>query len=195
MSFTVLNRILAVLSFTLISCTALAKDIPPRVLQEPVLGLRYQASKVKFDPLPADVLAKCPTMADDENVQGRFWVYAFAQDAGRDFYVVGGYGVHRNPEPPGYPRYVRYDLGSIFFLEGNRCTVLGEAREVFDTGAFEETSVSALRRLAANLADRLTRAFGGQDRLRAELQNQHVDPDELSPELQEAFKAYFAPRK
>jgi hypothetical protein len=40
-------------------------------------------------------------------------------------------------------------------------------------------------------AARTVKAFGGADRLRAEIKNQRIDFDRLSPELQEAFKPYF----
>ncbi|RLM48546.1 hypothetical protein DVK02_19240, partial [Halobellus sp. Atlit-31R] len=55
----------------------------------------------------------------------------------------------------------------------------------------EETPQPILRKLAVDLAAQLTRALGGSERLRAELRNQQIDFDEMSPELQEAFKAYL----
>jgi hypothetical protein len=48
-----------------------------------------------------------------------------------------------------------------------------------------------LKDLARDLAAQTVKAFGGPDRLRAEIKSQRIDFDALSPELQEAFKPYF----
>ncbi|MDP3672223.1 MAG: hypothetical protein Q8R69_21365 [Telluria sp.] len=63
---------------------------------------------------------------------------------------------------------------------------------VFDARFFEETPQPVLQQLAAAHARTLAQLFGGPDRLRAELRNQRIDADRLSPELLEAFKPYFA---
>jgi hypothetical protein len=191
MSFIAFRRALWIAALASTCFAAQARDQPPRILREPMLGLRYAIAKVRFDPLPAEVLKRCPTLADDANVRARLWIHAFARDAGRSYYVVGGYGIHSHPEPPAFPRYVPYDLGTTFFLEGDSCTVLGEPKEVFDAGESDETSASTLRQLAADAVVRLSRAFGGPDRLRAEVRSQHVDPGRLSPELGKAFKPYL----
>jgi hypothetical protein len=191
MSFTAIRRALWIATLASTCFAAQAQDQPPRILREPILGLRYEIAKVRFDPLPAGVLQRCPTLADDASVRTRLWIHAFARNAGRSYYIVGGYGVHSNPEPPAFPRYVPYDLGTTFFLEGDTCTVLGEPKEVFDAGASNETSSLILQRLASDAAARLARAFGGSERLRTEVRNQHVDPMRLSPELSQAFKPYL----
>lgn len=192
MSSTALNRSIIIASFALASCAALAADAPPRIMQEPVFGLRYEIAKVKFDPLPATALSNCPTLVDNENFRSVWFLYARARDASaRTFYVAGGYSIRQNPEPPKYQKYEVGDYGVVFQTEGDRCTVIGDVREVFDARAFDETPQPILRQLAADLVSRFTDAFGGPDRLRTELRNQHVDPDRLPPELQEAFKPYF----
>jgi hypothetical protein len=191
MWFTAVKRVLAVGALASNCSGAPANDQPPSVLREPLLGLTYEIAKVKFEPLPPTVLALCPTLADDENVRARLWIHAFARNALRSYYVVGGYGIHSDPEPPAFPRYVPYDLGTTFFLEGDQCTVLGEPKEVFDAGESKATSRVILRQLAADAAARLARAFGGPDRLRTEVRNQHVAPARLSPELGKAFKPYL----
>jgi hypothetical protein len=191
MSFTAIRRVLWIATLASTCFAAQAQDQPPPILREPILGLRYAIATVRFDPLPAGVLQRCPTLADDANVRARRWIHAFARNAGRSYYIVGGYGIHGNPEPPAFPRYVPYDLGTTFFLEADACTVLGEPKEVFDAGESDETSRAILRELAADAVVRLSRAFGGPDRLRAEVRNQHADPARLSPALSTAFKPYF----
>lgn len=48
---------------------------------------------------------------------------------------------------------------------------------------------------AIDLAAQLARTLGGPEKLRAEITNQRIDFDTLSPELQDAFKRYFEPVK
>lgn len=186
-----ISRIAALSFFAFASCTAMAAKHPPKILRDPVLGLKYDVDSEKFAPLPADVLAKCRTMADDERIHSKLWIYALAQDDGRTYYVVAGYGVQSHPLPPEPGRYVLYDLGTVFAIEGDECVIFGEARETFDTRYFEETPQRVLQKLANDLAARLARAFKGQDRLSAELRRQHILLDPLPPELNEAFKPYF----
>jgi len=192
MSFIVISRIAAVSFFAFMAAAVTAAEQPPHILRNPLLGLKYDTGSVKFDPLPADVLAKCRTMADDENERSRMWIYALARDEGRTYYVIAGYGIQLHIRSPEFHRYVLYDLGTAFVIDGdNKCFIFGEARETFDTRYFEETSQLVLTELAADAASRLSRAFGGPDRLRKELRRQHVNPNTLSPELKEAFKPYF----
>lgn len=190
MSSTAIKRFLAVFSFAFVSCCALAKDRPPRDLQEPVLGLRFPLASAKLDALPDDVRNKCSELADNENWKGRLWVYATAHDAGGTYYVVGGY-YERPKREPSESRYYLDTSGAVFQIVGNQCTGYGGGREVFDARYFEETPQPLLQRLADDLASRLARAFGGPDRLRDELRNQRIDPDTLPAELHEAFKGFF----
>ena len=52
-------------------------------------------------------------------------------------------------------------------------------------------TIPILKLLAVDLAVKTVKAFGGADRLRTEIRNQRIDFNQLSPELQEAFKPYF----
>lgn len=186
----VIKRFLAALSLSLISGIAAAQDKPPRILQEPSLGLRIPLAGLKLDALPDDVRNMCAELADNENWKGRLWVYATAKDTSGAFYVVGGYYERPNPEPS-QSRYYLDTSGAVFKIAATRCTGFGGAREVFDARYFEETPQPIIRQLADDLAVRLVRAFGGPDRLRKELRNQRIDPDSLPAELQEAFKPFF----
>lgn len=69
------------------------------------------------------------------------------------------------------------------------------ADESFETRDPNQIPLPILRQLAQDLAARLVRAVGGKDKLRAEIKNQRIDFDRLSPELQEAFKPYFSTTK
>jgi hypothetical protein len=183
---TALNRIV-VLTIAFAAFCAVAGEREPRTLRVPVVGLLYEVAKTKFEPLPADVLRKCPTMSDNENMRSSFWIYASTQEGPRTYYLVGGYGIRTHAAPPDFPRYEPLDLGTVFQIDGDACKVFGDALEVFQTRYFEETSQQVLQKLADNLVLRLSKAFGGRAKLGAELRRQRLNPAIVSPELNEAF--------
>jgi hypothetical protein len=183
-----INRAIASALFMLNSAVASAADGPPRYLNEPVLGLRLDA-KAKLDPLPEDVRTLCVQIADNEYSTARMWIFAQASDAGGAYYVVAGYSKLRRPAP-GERLYEPTARGGLMSVTGNRC-VGDPADESFEARDFNDIPQPIFRQLARDLAARLVRALGGPDRLRAEIKNQRIDFDRLSPELQEAFAPYF----
>jgi len=195
MPSTVIRKLLAGLLFAMIGniANAAPSKHPPRFLQEPVLGLRLEVAGLKLDPLPEDVRAMCGQVADDERWTGRVWIVAKAKDAAATYYVLAGYFKRRH-SGPGQSPYDTDSQGGVYTVKGTKCG--GDpAREVFDVRDFNEIPQPVLQQLANDLAARLAKAFGGANRLRAELQGQRIDFDQLSPELQVAFKPYFVPTK
>lgn len=176
--------------FSVAFSPAIADDIAPRVLQEPIFGLRFEIAQVKLDELPAEVLKLCPDLSNEQE-QMRLWQYAIAHDAARTYYVVGGYYIRPDANKAESPRYVLDTLGAVFYVQGRECKVTGPARETFDARFFEETPQPVLQSLAADLAQRLSRAFGGPNQLASQFQHQHIESTTLSPELRIAFKKYF----
>ena len=174
-------------------CTAAsAGDKPPRYVREPVLGLRLDAG-VKLDPFPKDVQAMCQQLADDAFWTNTLWIFARAADAGATFYVVSGPAKRQHPQP-GEPLYEPDLRGGLISIIGNKCGG-DEARESFDARDFNQTPLPILQQLSRDMAERLVRAVGGADKLRAEIKHQRIDFDALSPELQEAFRPYFPAAK
>lgn len=193
LSIVIKNRVVAAVLLTLVSVAAFARDSTPRILNEPVLGLRLKAADLKLDPLPEEVRAMCEQTVDTERRTSRLWVFARANDARTTYYVVAGYFQRQHPAS-GEARYEPTVRGGMLYVTGNQCK--GDpARETFEARNFEDTPQPVLQQLAGDLAARLTQAVGGADRLRAEIRNQHIDFEQLSPELQEAFKPYFEPIK
>jgi len=189
-SYPAIKSALAAAILALFSCGVSAA--PQRVLIDPVLGLRYEISRVKFDPLPAHALANCETMRDNEHSRGVWFIYAQATDSlGRTYYVSSGYEVRH--DEPHQPSFNDGAYGVIFFTERNTCTYIDIAHEFFDDPVYDkEMSESVLKLLAADVAKRLVRAFGGADKLRTEIKNQHVDKDTLPPVLWSELKPYFS---
>lgn len=191
---TVFIRIIVSAALSFASCAALAAAPVPRILREPVFGLHYELARVKFDPLPAQALTNCETLADNENLRSVWFLYGQARDdaSGRTYYIAGGYDIWVN-EQQRYKKFEVEDLGTVFFTEPGKCTTVDSARQIFDDRTFDDEMPEAiLKKLAVDVVRRLERAFGGAERLRAELRNQHVDLDSLPPELHDAMKRYFA---
>lgn len=164
-------------------------DHPPRYLQEPVLGLRMELKGLGLDLLPETIRSRCSQIADDERWTGQVWILAQATDATTQYYVVAGYFKRRHPGP-GEGLYDTGSQGGVYMVTATTCG--GDpARETFDVRDFNQIPQPVLQQLAHDLATKLTRAFGGSDRLRAEIRNQRIDFNGLSPELQQAFAPYF----
>jgi len=186
-----LKHIVTAVVAAVISSGVLAAERGPRILREPVLGLRYEAAHVKFDSMPAHALANCETMQDSENSKGVWYIFAQAANAsGRTYYVSGGYAIRKIS--PKHLKYETGDLGAVFFTDRGACTYIDTAREVFDARLLDdELPESVLKLLAADYAKRLERAFGSAARLRTEIRNQHIDREALPPELLQTLTPYF----
>lgn len=186
LSTTIKRAIIATLC-TLASAAASASDKAPRYVNEPVLGLRLDAG-AKLDQLPEDVRALCVQIADNEYSTARMWIFAQAADAGAAYYVVAGYSKLRHPAP-GERLYEPTARGGLMIVTGSKCA--GDPADEAMHAPSDEVPLPILKQLSRDLVARLVRAVGGADKLRAEIKNQRVDFDQLSPELQEVFRPYF----
>lgn len=186
MFYIVASRIAATIALAGACCAVSAASRPPLTLQEPVFGLRIELGKVSLDALPNDVLSKCPDLSNEQESM-RLWIYGAAVDAGRRYFVVGGYYVRHDARPSGEPIYSLDTRGVVFYVQGDQCALIGPARETFDARFFEEIPQAVLERLADDLARRLARAFGGADRLRRQFERQDLAPNDLPVELDAAF--------
>jgi len=61
------------------SSSLFAAEPGPRILSEPVLGLRYEAARVKFDLLPAQALSHCETMQATKYRRSVSFIFAQAE--------------------------------------------------------------------------------------------------------------------
>lgn len=191
-----ISRIAAATLFA-ISATAAAavSDKPPRFLTVPVLGLRLPLDGIRAEPLPGDLRAKCWQIENDV-ATSRVWIFGRASDAASTYYVLTGYSKRLHPEP-GQKVYEYWERGAVYTVTGDKCggDDAEETFEVHDPNADNDGNVPIpmLKALALDFAARTVKAFGGADRLRAEIKAQRIDFNKLSPELQAAFKPYFAP--
>lgn len=187
-----LKHIVGAAVLSLASASSFAALPSPRILSEPVLGLRYEAARVRFDPLPPEVIANCENMDGNDEWKSVWFIYAQASTpSGRTYYASGGYDIARNAS--GKPDFLTGDAGLVFFTDRGACTTLEQVRDTFDARLFDEDITEpVLKLLAADYAKRLERAFGGKAKLRTEMRNQLVDEDALPIELREALKPYLS---
>ena len=192
MSFIALSRFVAAATLALATASSVAALPSPRILSEPVLGLRYETARVKFDPLPRQVIANCENMDSNAEWQSVWFIYAQATTpSGRTYYATGGYDIAKNSSRK--PGFTTGDAGLILFTDRGACTPLEQVRDTFDARLFDdEITEPVLKLLAADYAKRLERAFGSKAKVRAEIRNQHIDEEALSIELREALKPYFS---
>lgn len=182
----------------LLAICATASAAPPHVLQDPLLGLLHDPSTVRFESAPASLLAQCPFLAGSDSVKSVWFVYARTVDAsGRTFYLLNGYEIRLQPSPPEIPQYEPGVYGILVVKSQDRCSLIdADARRYFSERIFDdELPQDALQRLSVDFASRMSKAFGGERRLKAEMRNQRVDPDTLPEELRRAFRTFTSTSK
>lgn len=199
MPSTAISRIAAIALFAVGTTAAAAEsDKPPRFLTVPVLGLRLPLERINLEPFPEDLRVRCRQLYDEELYSSSVWILARARDAASTYYVLTGYSKRLNRDSD-RKLYEYWDNGAVYTVTGTKCGG-DDAEETFDVrdpNADNDGNVPIpmLKALAVDFAARTVKAFGGPDRLRAEIKAQRIDFNRLSPELQEAFKPYFEPAK
>lgn len=194
MQSTVISSIVAAILFVISTATTAAgSDKPPRFLTVPVLGLRLALERINVETFPEELRLKCGQI-EDEYRTSRLWIFGHTNDAAKSYYVLTGYSKRRNPNPD-QRLYEYWSDGVVFALQGDKCGGDGaeETFDIRDPNADNDGNVPIpiLKALALDLAARTVKAFGGADQLRAEIKNQRIDFNKLSPELQAAFAPYF----
>lgn len=198
MPSTVISRTVAAILFAVSTTAAAMESVkPPRFLTVPVLGLRLPLDRANLEAFPDELRLTC-SQIEDEYRTSRVWVFGRANDAAKTYYVLTGYTKRLHPEP-GQRLYEYWNDGIVFTVQGDKCGGDG-AEETFenpdpDAENNGNVPIPILRELARDLAVRTVRAFGGPEKLRAEIKNQRIDFNQLPSSLQEAFKPYFGPTK
>jgi len=115
-----------------LACASALGAPPPRMLQEPLLGLQYDRERIKFEPLSAKLASGCHALNDSEEISGVWFVFAKASDAsGRTYYLLNGYDVDSKPASADR-QYTAGGSGFILGVNGDKCEVLdGDAQQLF----------------------------------------------------------------
>lgn len=191
MSSTVIKRLCAAVVVAALSAVAGAAESKqaPAFVPDPILGLRLPVARLKLDPVPEDIRALCDQMADNDTWSGRQWIFGVAKSPTATYYLANGFYKRLHPQR-GQTRYYQPDEGGVYQIADGKCS--GDpARETFAVRDPKQIPPEVLQQLAADLVARLVQAAGGEQRLRADIKKRKIDFDQLSPEMQEAFKPYF----
>lgn len=173
-------------AFALVGCVTVtaagdkpaAKPAVPTTMSDPLLGLRYDTGKVRFERLPA-ALAKKADLTPPQ------WIYARSDSNGATVYVVSGFlNIESDdPERPGVLS-VEADFGAVLRQSGATVEILGVPDLLFG----QPPLLQAAERdaLLADAARRYVQAWG-----KAALQTQlsaEPQPDSVPAPLREALQ-------
>lgn len=164
--------------------SAYATDKPPTIVRDPVLGLKYSIAAAKFEAAPAKLFHICAD-AVNENAGRQSWIFAKLATPAGTYYVLGGYYVRNQPEPPRTHKYESDDAGMLLRVAGEHCEVIDPANESF--GDASALPPEILEPLAADLRRRLQNGFGGRTRLGAAMRAQKVDLSSFAPAARRGF--------
>ena len=163
----------------------------PRILEDPVLRLRYEPATIHFAPFPSTLRNDCPALDEGGHPHRAFFIFASASDAsGRVYYLLNGYEVRHRVDDMRFPRYITDEYAPIIMLQHQACVIIDHEGpyRLADDDFTEEYSRDIQQRLMIDYANRLVAAYGGKDKLRIELLNQYVDVTTLPEALRYAFR-------
>jgi len=155
----------------------------PSRLIEPLFGLSYAPGKVRFEPLPDEVVRRCPGLFNAQ-WDRRLWVFGTTEHHGTNYWVVGGYYLAR---PGTSVRGTQLDLqGAVLAVSGEACELLGPARETLEISP-DPLPAEVLPPLQHDIRTRFLQAFGSERAWHRALARQHIQlppsGHQLSPVL------------
>lgn len=186
----VLRRFAAglLVAFALAGCAAVgaaddaAKQAPatPATMSDPLLGLSYDTTKVRFERLPAAVAKQADLGTEPQ------WIYARSASGDTTLYVVAGFQRIESDDPaqPGFS--MEPDFGAVLKVSNGKASVLGVPDRLYGDDAI----VSSQERtpLLADAVQRYVKAWGGKTALQRELQR-YERPEVVPVSLREALQA------
>ena len=168
----------AALACLLIGVPALA-DSGTVAMTDPLFGLSFDPAAVRF-----------PTWQDSQVTRrelgsSRKWVFGCAQSGDASTCVIAGM---RSVQSDGGGKAVSEpDFGAVVYRRGTMQQVLGTPDRMFDAKPIVSERVR--KALLADAVARYTRAFGGKEKLQAEITAQQLTRDALQAAAVEALEA------
>ena len=190
MSSNTIKPLVCAILFSTLSGLPCAQPLP-RILQDPVLRLRYEPATTHFAPFPSTLRKECPALDEGGNPHRTFFIFASASDAsGRVYYLLNSSEVRHHVDDMRFPRNITDEYAPIIMLQHQACVIIDHEGpyRLADDDFTEEYSRDIQQRLMIDYTNRLVAAYGGKDKLRIELLNQYVDMDTLPEALRYAFR-------
>lgn len=152
----------------------------PVMMDDPLFGLRYDTTKIRFERLPAAIAKKA-----DLGTQPQ-WIYARSTRGGTTLTIVSGFLRVESDEPDSTAFSIEPDFGAVLRSKGDTVEVLGVPDRLYGDEAI--VTPDELEPLLADAVKRYIGAWGGKDGLQAALRN-FEQPDIVPLPLREALRA------
>lgn len=152
----------------------------PVMMDDPLFGLRYDTTKIRFERLPAAVAKKADLGAQPQ------WIYARSTRDGTTLTIVSGFLRVESDEPDSSAFSIEPDFGAVLRSQGDTVEVLGVPDRLYGDEAI--VTPGELEPLLADAVQRYIAAWGGADGLQAVLQD-FKQPDIVPLPLREALRA------
>lgn len=152
----------------------------PVMMDDPLFGLSYDTTKIRFERLPAAVAKKA-----DLGTQPQ-WIYARSTRDGTTLTIVSGFLRVESDEPGSKEFSIEPDFGAVLRSKGDTVEVLGVPDRLYGDEAI--VTPDELEPLLADAVKRYIAAWGGKDGLQAALQD-FQQPDVVPVSLREALRA------
>ncbi len=182
-----LHRYALLVAFALAGCAAVgaadsaSKKAPamPVTMSDPLFGIAYDTTKIRFERLPAATARKADLGAQPQ------WIYARSESGGATYYVVAGFQRIESDDPaqPGFS--MEPDFGAVLKDKGGKVDVLGVPDRLYGDDAI--VSPQELKPLLADAVVRYIKAWGSKEALQKELQG-YDDPSIVPVSLREALQ-------
>lgn len=175
-----------IVAFALVGCAAVgaaddtAKKAPatPVMMDDPLLGLSYDTTKVRFERLPEAIAKKADLGAQQ-------WIYARSDAGGATLYVVSGF-LRVESDDPAHPGFsMEPDFGAVLKSKDGKVEVLGVPDRLYGDDAI--VSAQELKPLLADAVVRYVKAWGSKEALQKELRG-FDDPSVVPVSLREALQ-------
>jgi hypothetical protein len=182
----------ALVGFALVGCAAVtaadgtavkASDkavTTPVMMDDPLFGLSYDTTKIRFERLPAAVAKKADLGSQPQ------WIYARSTRDGTTLTIVSGFLRVESDEPGSKEFSIEPDFGAVLRSKGDTVEVLGVPDRLYGDEAI--VTPDELEPLLADAVMRYIAAWGGKDGLQSALQD-FEQPDVVPLSLREALRA------
>jgi hypothetical protein len=150
------------------------------MMDDPLFGLSYDTTKIRFERLPAAVAKKA-----DLGTQPQ-WIYARSTRDGTTLTIVSGFLRVESDEPGSTAFSIEPDFGAVLRSKGDTVEVLGVPDRLYGDEAI--VTPDELEPLLADAVKRYIAAWGGKDGLQAALRD-FEQPDIVPASLREALRA------
>jgi hypothetical protein len=152
----------------------------PTMMDDPLLGLRYDTTKITFERLPAAIAKKAGLGALP------YWIYARSETGDATLYIVSGFLRVEPDDPDSRDFSIEPDFGAVLRASRGKVEVLGVPDRLYGDDAI--VPAEAREPLLADAVKRYIAAWGGKDSLQAALQD-FEQPDVVPVSLREALRA------